>query len=95
MMTQSAPVLYGYVTADGDSVVVWCKYCRRLHVHGHGGMREPLGAGDGHRFAHCHDRNSGYDETGYYIAEVGWFKSREERDQYEREQAERMDNDDS
>jgi hypothetical protein len=89
------PTLKGYVTVDGDSVVVWCKYCRRLHSHGHGGLREPLGAGDGHRYAHCHDRNSGYDETGYYIIEVGWFTSEEQRREYEREQAQRPDDDDN
>jgi hypothetical protein len=44
---QPAPQLDGYITADGVHVVVWCRSCRRLHSHGHGGMDAPRGAGDG------------------------------------------------
>jgi hypothetical protein len=30
----------------------------------------PPGSGDGHRVAHCHDRNSPYDDTGYIAVEM-------------------------
>ena len=46
----------------GHQFVVWCDHCRRWHCH----SRE-----DGHRVAHCADRQSPYDETGYSLRCIG------------------------
>jgi hypothetical protein len=46
---------------DGVKVwLVWCKYCRRWHVHG---------PGEGHRLAHCKQRTP-YTATGYNLARI-------------------------
>ena len=70
------PDLDAYVTDSGISARAWCAWCRRWHSHGHCGTHEPLGAGNGHRVAHCHDPRSPYNSTGYTIREVGWWDHR-------------------
>ena len=43
---------------------VWCAYCEQWHYHG---------PAPGHREAHCHDAQSGYEETGYNLKPPeGW-----------------------
>src|SRR5215217_6532153 len=75
----TAPTLDGYVTADGVSVVVWCKHCLGLHSHGRGGKDAPLGSGDGHRVARCSPHtfrpDFGYRATGYVVAGVAAITS--------------------
>ena len=72
MSDAEPPVLDGYVTEDGVHSCVWCRYCLRWHQHGHTGG--PIGAGNGHRVAHCaHDSASLYLDTGYVIREVGYI----------------------
>lgn len=63
------PVLPALRTSDDRQLAIWCKYCRRCHLHGTGG--EPRGEGGGHRVAHCHNGNSDYQHTGYILKEVG------------------------
>ena len=70
------PTLDAYVTDSGVHACVWCSWCRRWHLHGHGGLDQPLGYGDGHRVGHCHDPWSPYEQTGYRIHEVGWWPDR-------------------
>lgn len=70
----SAP-LEGHVTADGASVRVWCIHCVAWHAHGHGGPGVPLGGGNGHRIAHCHNPDSPYKASGYHIREVDWTEN--------------------
>jgi hypothetical protein len=36
----------------------WCAFCKCFHYHS---------AESGHRVAHCHNRESPYDETGYVL----------------------------
>ena len=55
------PTLQGEVT--GGQVRVWCKYCRKYHIHG---WDESMGFIT-HRVAHCIKTVSPYDETGYDI----------------------------
>ena len=45
------PVLDAYERNDGYGLAVWCRYCRKWHVHGHGA---------GHRAEHCHKEDSPY-----------------------------------
>lgn len=71
----TAPTLEGHVTADGVHVRVWCQHCVAWHAHGHGGAKAPLGAGDGHRVAHCHNPASPYKGTGYTIREIAWIEN--------------------
>ena len=66
-MNTEIPVLDAYRDRDGLGLSVWCKHCRRWHGHS---------LGDGHRVAHCHDRSSPYDDTGYILREVGPWKDR-------------------
>ena len=63
------PELDAYVTDSGISSRVWCAWCVRWHSHGHCGHDKPLGAGNGHRVAHCHDPWSRYNATGYVLRE--------------------------
>lgn len=79
----SMPVLSGARSEDGVHIIVWCHYCNRDHTHGRhaGGSLDcafdgyrgrctcPVGAGDGHRVAHCSDPDSPYRETGYIVKE--------------------------
>jgi predicted GIY-YIG superfamily endonuclease len=80
---RTAPVLQGRI--DGAHVVVWCEHCNREHSHGrhdpNSGCKHlmskddvpctcPVGSGDGHRVAHCHDPNSPYHDGGYTIEEL-------------------------
>lgn len=82
-LDQEAPTLPGKI--NGPYVEVWCEHCKRDHQHGRHTpgtacrwdmMRPaekctcPLGAGDGHRVAHCGDPDSPYADSGYVIAET-------------------------
>lgn len=80
------PILDAVVSADGINAKVWCRFCRRWHLHGHHDSNTPdcpltsisrgarctcpIGTGDGHRWAHCHNNSSPYNETGYVLREV-------------------------
>lgn len=46
----------------GRQTVIWCRHCRRYHLHGAGRF--------GHRVAHC-DPNSPYGEFGYGLVDAG------------------------
>jgi hypothetical protein len=38
----------------------------------------PVGTGNGHRVAHCHDSSSPYDDTGCFLVETGeWFEDQQ------------------
>ena len=59
---QEIPTLWA--RRQGIHLLVWCKFCRKEHIHGAG--REVLHGGPpryGHRVAHC----KAYDRTGYII----------------------------
>lgn len=55
------PVLQGEVI--GDQVRVWCKYCKKYHSHGWPYPTTNIT----HRVAHCINKDSPYNETGYDI----------------------------
>lgn len=59
-MTLKAPVLPAYET--NDRYIVWCDHCRRWHIHS---------PENGHRTAHCHQRESPYDAVGYILRLAG------------------------
>jgi hypothetical protein len=89
-LVDELPVLDGFIGPDGVHVFVWCQHCRRLHSHGHGGPDAPIGAGDGHRVAHCSEPRTwswkfGYVWTGYIIREVGQFTSAAQMRRYEQQ----------
>ena len=50
---------------DNDLLRITCPFCGRRHTHGAVGKGSPIGAGDGHRAAHCVNP----DNPGYYIIE--------------------------
>ena len=56
------PILDAYERNDGYGLAVWCRCCRRWHVHGHGA---------GHRVEHCHREDSPYMKTGYVLRPIG------------------------
>ncbi len=56
----AAPVLPAYRV--GDLLHVWCRYCKRWHVHG--------GAAGGHRASHCTVDDSPFRQTGYTLEEI-------------------------
>ena len=39
---------------------MWCCWCDTWHYHGDG---------YGHRVAHCYDKNSPYNDTGYWLTD--------------------------
>ena len=55
------PILLAYEDEDGG-LHAWCIHCRRWHLHG---------AGEGHRAAHCTNKDSPYLKTGYVLTRVG------------------------
>jgi hypothetical protein len=60
------PVLLARVSNDGINMIVWCPFCRCEHYHGTCG--DPTGkAGEGHRVAHCHIKESPFNQTGYIL----------------------------
>lgn len=83
-MSRQSPTLDARRSRDGRQLIVWCLYCARDHFHGrHSETNDcsytrdydepctcPLGTGDGHRAAHCHDPSSPYANSGYVIREV-------------------------
>ena len=42
----------------GDRFVFWCDHCNQEHIHS---------AAEGHRVAHCHDRQGPYHGRGYIL----------------------------
>ena len=58
---QGFPILDAYDRLDGYGLAVWCRYCRKWHVHGHG---------SGHRVEHCHIEDSPYRKTGYILRPI-------------------------
>jgi len=63
-----APVLPAYRSRGQESLIIWCLWCEKWHWHGAVGPE--LGAGNGHRVAHCVYALSPYKETGYYLQEI-------------------------
>ena len=59
------PILPGWPTKDGKQVRVMCVFCG--HFHFHGLSQEERDGALGHRVAHCHNPDSPYNESGYYI----------------------------
>lgn len=47
-------------------LLVWCPHCKRHHEHGW----DPANNGSvaEHRVAHCHDPNSPFDKSGYFVS---------------------------
>jgi hypothetical protein len=70
VLVRETPTLnaYRYTQRGCVNLVAHCCYCRTWHFHGAGRTR---GAADGHRVAHCYLATSPYQETGYYLHEVG------------------------
>jgi hypothetical protein len=64
-----APVLPAFATLRDGSVywLVWCRHCEVWHRHG---------PAEGHREAHCQDRESPYWRTGYNLAFAGQWQDR-------------------
>ena len=70
------PVLIGFPVAhrtpggriDGWSATAWCPHCRVWHWHGWG---------EGHRVAHCTNRDGPFAESGYFIRSLTKTKARE------------------
>lgn len=56
------PILRGFVV--GNAIHVHCPFCDCFHVHGW----EPGETKPTSRVAHCHNQNSPYDDSGYYVA---------------------------
>ncbi len=48
---------------DEIHVSFFCPECKVVHRHGYGSS----GSTDGHRCSHCHNRDSRFNSTGYYI----------------------------
>ncbi|MBS0379016.1 MAG: hypothetical protein JSS29_11065 [Proteobacteria bacterium] len=70
-MSASVPVIECRRTANRTQLRFHCPHCDRRHRHGiPGGSKAPLGAGDGHRNAHCTAENSPYRATGYVLKEL-------------------------
>ena len=61
-MADVPPILDAYDRPDGHGLAVWSMYCRKWHVHGHGG---------GDRAAHCHVEDSPYIKSGYVLRPIG------------------------
>lgn len=62
-MKAKPPVVYvRRVTYDNgiDSFQFDCEFCHRVHSHG---------AMEGHRWAHCHNPESPFQDTGYILRE--------------------------
>lgn len=55
-------ILDAFDRLDGAGLMVWCRYCAKWHVPGHGA---------GHRGEHCHKEDSPYLKTGYILRPVG------------------------
>lgn len=66
---RTVPTLEALRTCDGVELVIWCDFCKRWHRHGSGGPT--MGAGNGHRVAHCGSQRSPYFRTGYVLCESG------------------------
>jgi len=67
------------------NVVCWCRYCLKWHYHG--ALDGEPGSANGHRVAHCLNRESPYltsQNGGYILEEVGTITS-EDMKEYERE----------
>ena len=54
-MKHRAPIVYARRVAgrQTDLLVVRCVFCLKEHTHGVGGLKKPVGYGDGHRVADC------------------------------------------
>lgn len=59
------PVLKGFYV-DDIHIKVWCPFCQEWHYHGAGEQFTKTG-GEGHRGAHCMDKESPFLASGYYI----------------------------
>lgn len=72
--TNDLPVLLVRVSDDGGQLVGWCPFCRFNHYHGTFG--DPTGRdGEGHRVAHCIDKSSPFENTGYILKlDTDWEK---------------------
>ncbi len=64
--SEGRPILSAYIYGAGENarMRVWCRYCKQWHSHG---------VGEGHRIAHCSNRNRKYKKTGYFLKSAGDF----------------------
>jgi hypothetical protein len=65
---EAIPVVDAVRSRDGKQLVIICPYCGKKHHHG--AVSERVGAGNGHRVAHCAIR-TGVNDRGYVVVEVG------------------------
>lgn len=49
---------------DGRTIRVWCRPCKRFHVHG---VTDLIAGGTTHRVAHCTNKKSKHLSVGYLI----------------------------
>ena len=68
-MTELIPTLKGFVSRDGKIIRIWCPYCLRWHSHGWGPDDAARRKGT-HRVAHCHDVESAFYKTGYFLKQI-------------------------
>ncbi|MGN1299340.1 MAG: hypothetical protein ACI4UE_05105 [Candidatus Scatovivens sp.] len=61
MNKKEIPVVKVFKTENENQCSFWCPYCKKYHYHG-----IPL---EGHRTAHCTNKNSPFRETGYILKE--------------------------
>jgi hypothetical protein len=59
------PLLVGRLHNKGTGIAVWCPYCKTTHEHGWNPANKPNDVE--RRSAHCIDRVSPFNETGYFI----------------------------
>ncbi len=62
------PVIRCVRSPEGRQLGFKCGYCGLMHYHGSGGPKSEVGAGDGHRVAHCNWPI--YRELGYTLKEI-------------------------
>lgn len=58
-MNSEAPILSAY--RNEDQLLTLCPHCHRQHAHS---------TGDGHRIAHCEDKDSPFHNSGYVLQQV-------------------------
>jgi hypothetical protein len=90
------PLVDAYLCSDHPgTLMLWCQFCGRWHLHGSGrtASQHGVGSGDGHRVAHCALRgrsdNTPWAGRGYILREVGTMAHKAMKQQ-ERQHKHRM-----